>query len=654
MKTPFFLTFFLLSIIGFGQTKFNSENYIVSRDDIETNTFKKDSTAHALVIYEFGSSYLDQDSYKLKTEIKRKIKILDREGFSHANVIVGLYNNDQGSSKEKISNIQATTSNIENGNIVRTKLENNQIFREQYNNNITRVKFTLPNIKEGSVISYSYTLETPFLFKYRGWSFQNDIPTLYSEYRASIPGNYEYNIKLVGEQKLDVNEATLKKKCLVDGTGASADCLITKYVMKNVPAFIEEDFMTTRDNYLSRVDYELKILRGFDGGVKNYTKTWKTTDKDLKTEQSIGRQLNKKSIAKGLLSSEIAKEKNQLKKAQDIFKYVQENYTWNKEFNLFKEVSLKNLVKSKSGRASEINLLLFNLLNANDIDVKTVLISTRANGLATKIYPVLTDFNYLIVQATIDGNTYLLDAVDPYLAFGQLSFRCLNQYGRLLDLKDGSYWLPFTASKTTTKTFRTELTFNDEGNIEGSIKSKKTGYHALSAKRKYFSNSSEYLKAYKDAYTAMDITNHEVSTKEKNSETFKETFNVTVAPEIIGENIYLNPFLFKYISENPFKLQERTYPIDFGYKEAYLYNFKIDLNGKYEVVELPKSLSMKLPNNTGVLLVNTKHEGDSVMVFFKFSFNEAIYTSNYYNHLKSFFSHIVNTQNNSLIVLKEK
>ena len=112
--------------------------------------------------------------------------------------------------------------------------------------------------------------------------------------------------------------------------------------------------------------------------------------------------------------------------------------------------------------------------------------------------------------------------------------------------------------------------------------------------------------------------------------------------------------MFKHISENPFKLQERTYPIDFGYKEVYLYNFKIDLNDKYDIIELPKNLSLKLPGNSGTLLLNVKQDEDSIMVFFKFSLGEAIYPPEFYSHLKSFFSHIVQSQNNSFIILKEK
>ena len=51
-------------------------------------------------------------------------------------------------------------------------------------------------------------------------------------------------------------------------------------------------------------------------------------------------------------------------------------------------------------------------------------------------FPVISDFNYLIVQATIDDKTYLLDATDNYLSFGEIPFRCLNSYGRLMDFKN--------------------------------------------------------------------------------------------------------------------------------------------------------------------------------------------------------------------------
>lgn len=649
-----FLTIFslLFSLLSISQNHFQTEDYSVTKGDLESNTYAKDSTAHALVIYEFGKSYIDNVDFKLKTEVKRKIKILDRDGFDEANISIRLYNDDSGYSKETISDIVATTNNLSEDKIQRSHLNKDQIFREKYNANNTLVKFTLPNIQVGSVITYSYTLESPFIFKFHGWRFQDDIPTLHSEYHPSIPAIYEYNVKLVGSQKLNTNTSVLIKGCLTTRIGGSANCGNSIYIMKDVPAFIDEKFMTTRDNYLSRVEYELKLSRSFEGGVKHYTKTWKNVDKELRTDKNIGRQFKKGSLVKDILPTRITSEPDALLKAKAIYNYVQEQYTWNERYR--DDVSLKNLIKNKSGNVYEINLLLFNLLQEQGINVKTVLLSTRANGHATKVFPVLSDFNYIIVQASIDNEAYVLDAVDPYLSFGQLPFRCLNQYGRVLDLKDGSSWLDIEPSKVSTEQHLVELTLEDENAIRGTIKSKSTGYHAIDAKSSYFSNAETHLKAYKEKYPDIEFTAHQVSTESKSSYDFNETFHIQFETEPVGDNIYLDPFIFKFFTENPLKLQERSYPIDFGYKDTFLYSLKVNLNDKYELVEMPEEVTAKLPNNTGTLIFNTKVEGDTLLIFFKFQFKEAIYYPNFYPYLKQYFATIVDAQTNSVIVLKKK
>lgn len=647
------LTFLLITFISFSQAKFNASGFNVTNDDLTINTYSKDSTANALVIYEYGNSYVDPDDFRLKTEIKRKIKILNRDGFSKADISVLLYNNSYR--KEKITDIVGTTSNMNaNGTVDIQKLDKSQVFTENYNNNYTLVKFTMPDIKEGSVIKYSYTLDTPFMFNYKSWYFQSDIPTLYSEYHASIPANYEYNIKLVGEIPLSVNTSDIEHNCLSTSTGAKSDCFKSVYVMKDIPAFIDERYMTTRENYISKVEYELKVYKGFDGGVDNITKSWKTVDKEFKTEKSIGRQLNKGSLVKDLLSTEITKEKDQLKKAQVILEYVQNNYKWNGENNIFGEVDLKKLVKNKVGRSSEINLLLFNLLNENNIQVLPVLMSTRGNGLPTKIFPVISEFNYIILQATIDGKEYFLDATSPYLSFGQLPYRCLNQYGRLLDLKEGSYWVDIKVEENAAASYIVETKIEDDI-VKGNLEHKTTGYQSNDLKEVYFKNKSGYITDYQNNNTTFTVLNHDVNTTQKNSSEFLETIEFEIDSEVIGSSIYVNPFITTFFDDNPLKLQERTYPIDFGYKDSYTYIYKLAYDANiYEVTELPEIKKHQLPNGTGTLLMNVSQSDSEIIIYFKFNFKDAIYNQNYYPYLKAYFSTIIDLQKNSLIILKKK
>lgn len=176
-----YLASLLLTTFSFAQSSFNADTYVVSRNDIATNTFETDSTAGALIIYEDGHSYIDKDTYTLKTEIKRKIKILKRNGFERATASIYLYNDNNR--KEKVSQIVASTYNIENGAITKTELKAENIFEEKYNDKYTIVKFTLPNIQEGSVLTYSYLIESPFIYKFHPWEFQDDIP----HYTVHIP-----------------------------------------------------------------------------------------------------------------------------------------------------------------------------------------------------------------------------------------------------------------------------------------------------------------------------------------------------------------------------------------------------------------------------------------------------------------------------------
>lgn len=633
------------------QSGFNSNGFEVTKQDIELNVYDKDSTANALIIYEKGKSFVDRRSFLLNSEIKKKLKILNRNGFDKATQTIYLYG--KSGTKETITDIKATVYNLENGEVTKTKLDESSIFKEKYNDEYTIVKFTFPNIKEGSVIVYSYTLESPYMFKYKSWYFQEDIPKLYSEYRPSIPGNWEYNIKLVGGKKLHTNTSTLRQNCLQSQGAGSSDCGDYVYIMKDIPAFVSEGFMTTKENYLARIEYELKVFRGFDSRVNNITKSWKTVDNELKSDKDIGKQLKKTSITKDLLSDEIVNETDALIKAKAIYNYVIDTYTWNKKLNIFSDVSVKNLVEKKSGNVSEINILLHNLMQANDIHVKPILLSTRNNGFATRVYPVLSDFNYLIVQVTIDDQKYMLDATDDYLSFGQLPFRCLNQYGRLLDFKEGGSWIAINAGESSYNKYRVSLTIDEDENIIGKIKSNTTGYHALAVKQSYFKNPESHFEQYANSYPSTEFFNYTAKNPLKDEPDFTETFEIKQPTERIGDKIYVNPFILTSFDENPLKLQERNYPIDFGYKDAYLFSVQLKAEN-YEVISVPKPVSLSLPNNTGTLVYSANINNDTVTLFFKYYFKEAIYDSAYYESLKEYFSTIVDIQKNSLIVLKKK
>ncbi|WP_406684053.1 DUF3857 domain-containing protein [Seonamhaeicola sp. MEBiC1930] len=653
MKKIILSLLLLLSTINlFSQntTSFNSESYEVTLGDLNTNYYSNDPTANALVIYEYGNSYVDKKEYDLTTEVKHKIKIFNREGFDNATVSIYLYKT-KNYSQQAQDIIGITYNNIE-GKLEKSQLSQKDVFRENYNEKYDIIKFTLPNIQEGSVITYSYKIISKHMFKYQGWEFQGEIPKLYSEYNASIPGNWLYHKKLVGSEKLAINESKIEKHCIQMFNGAHSDCAVSRYAMKNVPAFIEEDYMTTKDNYLARIEYELETFKGMDGTIKHYTKTWETVDKEFKTNKEIGKELRKKLNPEDLLNIDIISEKDDLKKAKSIYEFVQKNYTWNEQFRVFSDVSVKDLLKDKSGNVSSINILLHNLLKECQIEVNPILLSTRKNGFPTTIFPVLLDFNYQIVQATIQGKTYLLDATDKYLSFGEIPFRCLNQKGRLIDFNAGSKWIDIIP-KRSDNIYEAKLKIDENNNIVGTIQSKRTGQHGYESRRTYFKNRSAYIENLENKSINASISNFEIGDCTPTSSFFREKYDIKYTGEEMEKNIYINPFFIKPFKDNPFKLQERSYPVDFGYADSFYYILRLDIGDSYEFIEKPKPIMLNLPHNTGTFSFTSEAVGSKLTVSFRVNFKEPIYPADYYPYLKEFMNKIIDIQNNSLILLKK-
>ncbi|QNK78025.1 DUF3857 domain-containing protein [Winogradskyella sp. PAMC22761] len=648
MKLRLCIVVFFICIIGFSQ-EYNTA-MSVFKSDLELTSYSKDSTANALVIYDYGKSFVDKNTFWLRVQNQKKIKILRPEGIERGQFEIKLYKGK--SSEEKIENISATTYNLVNGKIVKSHLSKDAIFKEE-NEKYTLVKFVLPQVKVGSVLTVRYETQSRFMSKYQPWYFQGPDPVMYSEYNTSIPGNYEYHVKLVGGVPLETNDVSLEKRCLEVGLNGYSDCGISKYVMKDIPAYKLEDYATTELNYISRIEYELSVFRGFDGVVNKIAKTWKDADKELETDGDFGRQISKKSLVKNILPESISLISDKLTKAKAIYQFVLDNYKWNGKSERY-DVSIKTLNKEKVGSSFEINLLLENLLNIEGIKASPILISTRQNGLITKIYPVLSDFNYVILKVIIDEENYYLDATDPYISFGELPFRTLNQYGRLIDFDNGSYWEPIIVNDVSAKSHSIELSSYEDDHFIGRIKSKSKGYYSYKEKKQFDEDSLNYNENTIDDYTNIKINDHKVIDYDKTKSEFNETLDFSMEPEIIGNKIYLNPFILKFFEKNPFQLQERTYPIDFGYKSIFNYRLKIDLNDNLKVVEMPTSVNYALPNNGGRILFNTNLSDNVLTLYFNIKFNKPIYLPESYPYLKIFMNKVVELQNNTVIVLENQ
>jgi len=187
------IAFLLLQLQANAQLKLNFKFNKVTPADFDLSKSKFDSSAGAVVIADIGSSWFEGNAkgwFSLIHKKTTRIKILNKNGFDAANVQVHLYTN--GKDEEKLENLKGYTYNLEDGKVVETKLDNASIFKDKLSKKYTLRKFTLPAIKEGSIIEYTYTIKSDFIENLQPWEFQGEYPILWSEYEVSIPEFFNY------------------------------------------------------------------------------------------------------------------------------------------------------------------------------------------------------------------------------------------------------------------------------------------------------------------------------------------------------------------------------------------------------------------------------------------------------------------------------
>ena len=646
----------------------------VPLDQLKMTTYEKDSSASAVILADYGESiieYNQQTGFVVKFERLTRIKILSKDGLDHANFSIPLYHS--GSSDEKLSSLKAVTYNLENGKVVESKLKNDAVFKEKYDANIDFMKVTLPNVKEGSIIEITYKIISDFVFNFQDWEFQSTIPTVWSEYRARIPEYYNYDKYMQGYVVLSVNEQTKEPNSLTitssERSGGSLSSPVKssfntdkidfqenrfRWVAKDVPAFKAEPFITTSRDYISKLNFELSFTNFPNQPIKNYMGSWEDINKAYTESSDFLGEVTGNGFLRKTVEEVTAGRTSPEDKIGAICNYVRQTIVWDGTTRKYVATSLKKVVDEKKGNSAEINLLLASMLEKADFKVSPVLLSTRDHGFVREATPVSSQFNNVICLVRIGDKSILLDATEKLLPIGMLPERCLNGNGFVVSA-DGFQWINLQSDAKSRGVTSFDLSLASSGELTGKLQIDRTGYEAHGARKKYFSKGEEdYLKDFLGS-RSWKIIKSEFQNAGEIQQAFKEFHEVIINDHVTtaGELIYLNPFVMGRQEENPFKLEKREYPVDFGRPFDRMYLIKITLPEGYSVEELPKSKGIALPNSTAKYYYNATHTGNTINISSNLAVNRSLFVQDEYPQLRELYNQIVAKQAEQ-IVLKKK
>ena len=606
--------------------------------------YGSDSTASAAILSDVGKlAFIYDDHLGFRVERNRtvKIKIYTTEALHWGEVGIGYY--DGGYRQEIVTNIEGVTYNEENGQIVPTRLDKDAIYQNDLDEHQRVKKFALPNVRAGSVIEYTYTIQSPYLLILRDWQFQYEIPVRYSEFSARIPGFYEYAILHHGYTELSVNEAEVTKNKKQLGRYTYND-LKFRWAAKNIPAFRDESFISAKDDYLSRLSFQL-AKENFPGrSTRTFMETWPKLSGDLLSLSDFGKYLKRKD---GLdLAQQLAvSATTQLEKARKIYQYINTTLAWDGTYSLTPDQSPKQVLANRTGNSTDINIVLRNMLSAVGIVAEPVLLSTRGHGKVNGTYPRLNQFNYSIVRAVLDNQEYLIDGTDPDLPLGTLPLYCINGFGLIADEKE-ERWVALESNEryhTETLVFASFDSASYE--LKATVSKKEKGYAALYARKEYRANKEEVI-----GFTQQDFTIKNLDDIDRD---VLISFNTPYPATSADEFLYIDPFRYSTLDENPFKAVDRQHPIDYSYRRTYKYIFNLVVPEGYTVEEAPTTVEYALEDQSVQFVFRTMVNDLSVQLLSLVQINQATITADHYPQLQALYQTLV-TKHQENIVLRKK
>ena len=662
----------LLMLLLFLITSANAQNYKfgkVTIDDLNS----VDTSSVATVLYKKQSAFYDyrvDDGFVLVTEFDKRVKINSIEGLDYANIELSLYDKS-AKKKEIIGGVKGVTFNLINGKIEKTKLKSKGVFEEKFNKNWKKIKIAMPNVQKGSVIDVKYYTESPFAHQIDDVVLQEEIPVREFEYSISIPEYYtfklheniksNYKIKLDFDTQREVKNIKWKEKVNQRGGFVLKEFertldfnnRIIKFTEKNIPALLEESFSVTLNNYAIKLIFDLQSTKNFNDQDKKYATSWDLITKEIYESESFGGELGKTSYFKKDIDELTYSGLSKAEKISLALSFVKSKVKWNRVFGYFPDLGLKKSYKEGSGNVADINLMLVSVLRYMGVSVNPILTSTKLNGEA--IYPTRQGFNYVICGVEVNNNVLLLDATDLNSSINILPERVLNWKGRLVREDGSSVWVDLFPKQNSLDIAMISLRLNDELEVVGKIRNKKTNYFAYNYKNRLGGvRNEDVIKELSRNVGEITITNFEVNNDNQLGKPIQQTYDFVSLDGIdkIGEELYLSPKLFLTKENNEFNNEFRKYPVDFMFPRTNKTIINIYIPDGYKVKSIPESVKLVMSDNLGAYSFLVKQKGNALQVSESLDVNFPIVPVSYYSELKLVYEKMIG-KNAEKIVLEK-
>ncbi|MFA0964033.1 DUF3858 domain-containing protein [Roseivirga sp. BDSF3-8] len=646
----------------------------VKVEDLRSSKYRLDPEAEAHVIYDKGYTRIDLDpvsnDFVLYFDREIRIKIYSKEGFDKADFTIPLHK--QLGLNEQINSLKATTYTLEGNKMSKTKLDRKDVYEEDLGGATIYTKFTMPNVKEGSIIEVEYQVKSDIFWRIPTWEFQSDIPVQYSEYQVDVPEYFFFKENVTGYAPLAQVDKTSRtfnfrlgaqsisrggswQSGPQNGAPETVTCSGSSmyYLGKNMPALRDEPFMTTYHDYTSKVNLQIEGVQMPGSAYRSVMSDWNNIIDNWMKRDTYARQFDRKWMDEVLAPLQAKHSGTDL--AVAIYEHVKNHMNHNNLVSYYPDASLKKIYGERQGTTAEINFLLTALLKKAGFTAVPVILSTRDHGRVHPVYPFMEEYNYMISELIVDNQRIFLDATYKMLPFGMLPVHALNERGH--EMLPGGQYVSLRPAAGHTEFTMAKGTIGEDGSLKLDVSESRKNYGAYSWRQEMAEAGGEdaYKASLKNKFEGWEVSDIQIENASNLYDDISRKYSLVSEDKAQANagTIYIEPILLGAEEENIFKLEDRVFPVDIPYPTQSTYMLTLTLPEGYTMVEAPQPQQVTLPNNGGSYTYQIMQNGNMVQVVSKLNLNQLAFPPNEYPNLRKFYEMIIAKQAETIVLQKQ-
>ena len=448
-----FVLLFWPACMAMAQDKVNMKFGKPTKEEMQMTTYEAEPDAEAVVLCRLTDvEYsIQQTGYLVDYREKVRIKVLKPSGVRYAKVVIPFLKNtpidnrnssskkvlkvdatDNNSvsssfeeqagamttadldrySEESVEDVKATAYNLQGSKVVKSVLKKGAFVETKIDDQHCQVEFTVPDVKEGTVIEYEYTLHSELFWLLHDWFAQCEIPVVYAKLDMNIPRYLLFNLEEHGVQRLitSCESGTMRFKLESDPLAAQTVVPSNHYISvgRNLKGMKQGNGVWSMQDNCAGITALLKHYSMRGAAVVDYTRTWEQIDEMVLKSDDLGKQLQEHSpLAAELKEAKIEEIADMRQRAEAVAKLVLSKVEWNGRYEM-SPANTEETLKNGGGSNVDINMLLLQSLQDVGLNAAPVTLRMRNQGVLTMDYPSVQKYTTFIVGVVLpQGNLYL-------------------------------------------------------------------------------------------------------------------------------------------------------------------------------------------------------------------------------------------------------